>query len=159
MKRDLKALQRRRLRAARMLEKGIPEAEVARQLGVSRQSVNTWASQLAKGGKEALKSRPLGRPGSFDAAARRKLAGLLKRGACAAGFPTAMDPAPGTVIDCQRVWLPIQRSACMAAAAGDGLQLPTADGARHPTRRAGDSAVEALPMAGAKKTPKNAAKP
>lgn len=94
MKRDLKALQRRRLRAARMLEKGVPEAEVARELGVSRQSVNTWASLLAEGGKEALKSRPLGRPGSFDAAARRKLAGLLKRGACAAGFPTELWTLP-----------------------------------------------------------------
>ena len=152
MKRDLKALQRRRLRAARMLEKGVPEAEVAQELGVSRQSVNTWASLLAEGGKEALKSRPLGRPGSFDAAARRKLAGLLKRRRLRGRVShRAMDPASGTVIDCQRVWLPIQRSACMAAAAGDGLQLPTADGARHPTRRAGDSAMEALPMAGAKK--------
>lgn len=34
MKRDLKALQRRRLRAARLLERGIPQAEVARLVGV-----------------------------------------------------------------------------------------------------------------------------
>ena len=46
MKRDQKALQRRRLRAARLLEQGLPQAEVARRVGVSRQSVNTWAKKL-----------------------------------------------------------------------------------------------------------------
>ena len=94
MKRDVKALQRRRLRAARLLENGVPQAEIARRLGVSRQSVSAWAKKLDTAGRDALKARPLGRPGSFGAAERRKLSGLLKRGAVAAGFPTELWTLP-----------------------------------------------------------------
>lgn len=94
MKRDVKALQRRRLRAARLLEQGVPQAEIARRLGVSRQSVSTWARRLKAEGREALKARPLGRPGSFGDAERRELVRLLKRGAVAAGFPTELWTLP-----------------------------------------------------------------
>ena len=94
MKRDPKALQRRRLRAARLLEKGVPQAEVARRLEVSRQSVSTWAKKLETEGCEALKAKPLGRPGSFTNAERRELTRLLKRGAVAAGFPTELWTLP-----------------------------------------------------------------
>ena len=59
MKRDLKALQRRRLRAARLLTKGLPQAEVARRVGVSRQSVSAWAAKLEADGRAALKAKPL----------------------------------------------------------------------------------------------------
>ncbi|HFD87975.1 MAG TPA: helix-turn-helix domain-containing protein, partial [Gammaproteobacteria bacterium] len=55
MKRDLKALQGRRMHAARLLEKGVPQAEVARELGVSRQSVSAWAKKLGAEGREGLK--------------------------------------------------------------------------------------------------------
>ena len=94
MKRDLKALQRRRLRAARLLAQGVPQAEVARRVGVSRQSVSAWAKKLDAAGTKALKASPLGRPGSFDAAQRRELTHLLKRGALAAGFPTELWTLP-----------------------------------------------------------------
>jgi transposase len=94
MKRDLKALQQRRLRAARLLEKGAPQAEVARLLDVSRQSVSVWAKKLEAEGTEALKANPLGRPGSFDAAQRHELTRLLKRGALAAGFPNELWTLP-----------------------------------------------------------------
>ena len=94
MKRDPKALQRRRLRAARLLEKGVPQAEVARRLEVSRQSVSTWAKKLETEGREALKAKPLGRPGSFTNAERRELTRLLKRGAVAADFPTELWTLP-----------------------------------------------------------------
>ncbi len=94
MKRDLKALQRRRLRAARLLAKGLSQAEVARQVGVSRQSVSAWAAKLEADGQAALKAKPLGRPGSFSAAERRELVRLLKRGALAAGFPTELWTLP-----------------------------------------------------------------
>ena len=46
MKRKLKLLEYRRLQGARLLMKGVPKAEVARQLGVSRQSVQNWAIRL-----------------------------------------------------------------------------------------------------------------
>ena len=94
MKRDLKALQRRRLRAARLLEQGLPQAEVARRVGVSRQSVSAWAKKLEAEGSQALKASPLGRPSSFDTAQRRELSRLLKRGALAAGFPTELWTLP-----------------------------------------------------------------
>jgi len=94
MKRDLKALHRRRLRAARLLDKGVPQAEVARRVGVSRQSVNTWSKKLAADGQAALKSKPLGRPGGLQAIERRELVRLLKRGALAAGFPTELWTLP-----------------------------------------------------------------
>ncbi len=94
MKRDLKALQSRRMHAARLLKKGVPQAEVARELGVSRQSVSAWAKKLEAEGREGLKAKPLGRPGSFDKAARRELARLLKQGAVVAGFPTELWTLP-----------------------------------------------------------------
>ena len=60
-KRDLEALEQRRFRAAALLLKGLSETEVARQVGVHRQSVNRWAKQLASGGRRVL--RKAGRAG------------------------------------------------------------------------------------------------
>ena len=94
MKRDLKALQRRRLRAMRLLEKGVSQAEVARKLEVSRQSVSRWAQSLSSGGMEALKAGALGRPSELDATQRRELVRVLKRGAVRAGFPTELWTLP-----------------------------------------------------------------
>ncbi len=94
MKRDPKALQKRRLRAARLLEKGLSQAEVARELGVSRQSVSRWAAIVDAEGRDGLKARPFGRPGQFGKAERRELARILKQGAVAAGFPTELWTLP-----------------------------------------------------------------
>ncbi|MBZ5544693.1 MAG: helix-turn-helix domain-containing protein [Acidobacteriia bacterium] len=72
MKLDRVKLERRRLQAARLLQQGVPEAEVARRVGVHRQSVNRWARQLAQGGRQALKRAPrAGRPPQLSAADRR----------------------------------------------------------------------------------------
>jgi transposase len=89
-KRDLKTLERRRLRAARLLRRGYTEAEVARLCAVSRQSVNRWARQLASGGKSGLRARRLGRPPILDAAKRATLVRLLKKGALAEGYATEL---------------------------------------------------------------------
>lgn len=43
---SLKEQRRRRLKGVRLLEKGLPQAEVARRLDVSRQSVSRWAAML-----------------------------------------------------------------------------------------------------------------
>ncbi|MDD5139102.1 MAG: helix-turn-helix domain-containing protein [Verrucomicrobiales bacterium] len=62
-KRDFNALQRRRLKAATLFDKGLAPAEVARQLGVSCQSASRWHKAWEKGGKSALKQTPkAGRP-------------------------------------------------------------------------------------------------
>lgn len=83
-----KELQRRRLRAGRLLSRGVAQAEVARRLGVSRATVSSWNERLEQGGAEALRARPRGRPAGLDAAQRRELMRTLTAGALAEGFPT-----------------------------------------------------------------------
>ena len=80
----------RRLEAARLLRRGkLTQAEIARQLGVSRMTVSRWAAQLEAGGVRRLRQRrSSGRPSKLTAAQRGQLRRLLKRGARAAGFPT-----------------------------------------------------------------------
>ena len=53
--RDFEGLEQRRRAAAELLRKGMSQAEVARRLGVHRQSVSRWAQQLEVGGPAALK--------------------------------------------------------------------------------------------------------
>mgnify|MGYP000673963575 FL=1 len=54
MKRKLKLYEHRRLEGARLLMKGVAKAEIARQLGVSRQSVQNWAIRLTVKRKTAM---------------------------------------------------------------------------------------------------------
>ena len=62
-KRDFNALQRRRLKAAGLFDKGLAPAEVARRCEVSCQSASRWHKTWALGGKLALKqTRKAGRP-------------------------------------------------------------------------------------------------
>ena len=91
VKRDRVKLERRRLQAARLLQQGVHEAEVARRVGVHRQSVNRWARQWAQGGRVALKrSRRAGRPPKLSVADRQRLVQGLKRGPAALGYRTAL---------------------------------------------------------------------
>lgn len=91
-KRDVSAMEARRIEGARLLKRKVPQAEVGRRLGVSRQSVSRWAAQLAevKGAVGRLKARPLGRPPQLDANAGAALSKLLLKGALQAGFPTEL---------------------------------------------------------------------
>jgi transposase len=89
VKRDRVKLERRRLEAARLLQQGVHEAEVARRVGVHRQSVNRWARQFSQGGRPALKRAPrAGRPPQLSAADRQRLVEGLKRGPEALGYGT-----------------------------------------------------------------------
>src|SRR5712692_4403016 len=56
VRRDFQALEQRRLLGARLLQQGVPQAEVARRVGVHRQSVSRWAQQLQRGGQRSLKT-------------------------------------------------------------------------------------------------------
>lgn len=89
-KRDLKALEQRRLRGARLLRRGYAQAEVARMCGVSRQAVSEWAQALNAGGRSALRTKRLGRPPSLGTRERDELVRLLKAGALAQGFATEL---------------------------------------------------------------------
>lgn len=83
-------MDQRRREGARLLRSDkLSQAEIARQLGVSRATVSDWARQLAQGGLRALRRRTAsGRPARLARADQQALVRKLKRGALAAGFPT-----------------------------------------------------------------------
>ena len=56
------------MQAARLLEKGYSQFEVARQVGAHRQSVSQWAAELREKGRAGLKE---GGPCRTQAAAER----------------------------------------------------------------------------------------
>lgn len=93
-KRDLKALERRRLKGARLLKQGVPQAEVARRCGVSRQTVSMWERRRKSKGAEAMKRRPLGRPRQLSDAQCATLSKVLLEGALAQGFATELWTLP-----------------------------------------------------------------
>ena len=91
VKRDFEALERRRLQAAKLLEKGWSQAEVAREVGVHRQSVSRWAKQLAEAGKVGLKKAGrAGRKPRLSPADLRRIERALKRGPEALGYATSL---------------------------------------------------------------------
>src|ERR1039458_1429579 len=55
VRRDFGALERRRMEAAELLKQCVSQSEVARRLGVHRQSVIRWARRLAHSGEAGLK--------------------------------------------------------------------------------------------------------
>ena len=83
-------MEERRLVAARLLRQGrFSQADIARQLGVSRASVSRWAATLAQQGRRGLAARArTGREPRLDETAWARLGRLLDRGAMAAGFAT-----------------------------------------------------------------------
>jgi transposase len=83
-------MEERRLAAARLLRQGrFSQADIARQLGVSRASVSRWATTLAQQGRRGLATRVrTGREPRLDEKAWARLGRLLDRGAMAAGFAT-----------------------------------------------------------------------
>jgi transposase len=89
VKRDFGALERRRFESFRLLKKGLSEAEVARQLGVHRQSVNRWATQIEEQGRDGLrKAGRAGRKSRLSDADLKRLESGLKRGPEALGYET-----------------------------------------------------------------------
>jgi transposase len=61
VERDFEQLERRRLKAADLFDKGLTQGEVSRKLGVHRQSVSRWHQGWKKCGTKAL--RKAGRAG------------------------------------------------------------------------------------------------
>jgi len=101
-RRDYKGMELRRKRAARLFKAGKHQAEVARLLGVSRQSVSRWFRSFVKGGLKALKgAERAGRKARLGAAQLAKLDAALRLGAKAHGFATSLWTLPrvATVIE------------------------------------------------------------
>ncbi len=91
VKRDFSALEKRRMQAARLLGKGYTESEVARRVGVHRQSVNRWAKQLSENGRDALKKAGrAGRKPRLSEAQLSRVEAVLKSGPQQFGYDTGL---------------------------------------------------------------------
>src|SRR5437764_9565319 len=79
---DLASLEARRLRAAPMFERGSSPAEVARVLGVARQSASRWHRAWAEGGSAALASSgKRGRSARLSSSELKDVESALRKGA------------------------------------------------------------------------------
>ena len=88
-RRDFAGLEKRRKEAVRMLKAGTRQAEVARVLGVSRQSVSRWYKDWQRGGIKAVKAAGRsGRKPRISAGDLKKIDTALRKGARANGFTT-----------------------------------------------------------------------
>lgn len=91
VRRNFQALEQRRLWGARLLKNGVPQSEVARQVGVHRQSVSRWAQQLEAAGLSGLrKAGRAGRRPRLNPEDRRRIERGLKRGPEALGYETGL---------------------------------------------------------------------
>jgi transposase len=90
-----KAARRRRLQAARLFAQGLSQAEVARRLGVSRQSASRWHARWRRGGRAGLAGPGRwGRPSRLSEADWRRVERALLAGAVAQGFDTDLWTLP-----------------------------------------------------------------
>jgi transposase len=83
-------MEERRLEGGRLLKAGkLSQAEIARQLGVSRATVSDWAKLVeAKGIRGLRKKKAPGSESKLNKVQKEKLKRMLDRGALACGFPT-----------------------------------------------------------------------
>ena len=91
-KRDFDHLERRRMQAAKLLHRGLSQAEVARRARVSRESVRRWWNQMViHGSTQGLrKAGRAGRKPQLESAELEKLKALLRAGPEKAGFPNGL---------------------------------------------------------------------
>jgi transposase len=93
--RDFKALERRRLRAMRLFEKGETQASVARRLGVSRQTALRWAQAWSRDGAEGLRAAGrAGRKAKLSSEQRDQIEQALLEGPAALGYVTELWTLP-----------------------------------------------------------------
>ena len=88
-RRDFEGMEKRRKRAARLFDRGATQADVARELEVSRQSVSRWYADWRAGGTKALKAA--GRAGRMPRLTKvqlRQIDRALRKGPQAHGFGT-----------------------------------------------------------------------
>jgi transposase len=89
------AARQRRRQAARLFQQGLSQAEVARRLGVSRQSASRWQARWRQGGRAGLAGPGRwGRPSRLSDRDWRRVERALLRGAQAHGFDTDLWTLP-----------------------------------------------------------------
>ena len=83
-------MEERRLAGGRLLKAGkMSQAEIGRQLGVSRTTVSDWAKTIEGKGIRGLRKRKArGSQSKLNPSQKQKLKYMLDRGALANGFPT-----------------------------------------------------------------------
>ena len=82
-------MEKRRKHAARLFKAGTKQAEVARTLGVSRQSVSRWYREWQESGPAALTAAGrAGRKPKLDTTDLRKIDKALRKGARSNGYHT-----------------------------------------------------------------------
>ena len=88
-RRDFEGMEKRRWRAARMFARGATQADVARELEVSRRSVRRWSADWRAGGSKALKAAGrAGRMPRLTGTQLRQVDRALRKGPRAHGFAT-----------------------------------------------------------------------
>jgi transposase len=93
--RDFEGMEARRKQAAKLFAKGVSQADVARELDVSRQSVSRWHEAWSQGGTRALKGAGrAGRRPLLDSADLAMVEKSLRRGPRASGFATDIWTLP-----------------------------------------------------------------
>ena len=147
------------MRAARLLEHGVSEADAARRVGVHRQSVNRWAQQLAAGGRASLKrAARTGRPPQLTAEDLRRIERGLTRGPEALGYDTGLWTA-WRVADLIEHECGVEYSTVHAWRVLRALGwTPQRPAGRARTQRSPHRAMETGALADAKKTPHARAK-
>src|SRR5260370_28787203 len=95
VRRDFEALEKRRLQAIQMLERGLRQAEIARQLRVVPQTVARWMHDYRTHGKSALrKAGRAGRKPRLSEKQRQQLEKLLVAGPERLGYETPRWTSP-----------------------------------------------------------------
>ncbi len=90
LRRDFDALEARRLQAARLFDRNLSPSEVARRLGVHRQSACRWRQAWLRQGANALrKAGRAGRRPRLDGAQRKEVKRALQEGPQAHGYQNA----------------------------------------------------------------------
>ena len=138
------------MQAARLLEKGYSQSEVARRVGAHRQSVSQWAAELQEKGRAGLKrAGRAGRKPRLDAVAIRKIEQGLKRGPEALGYTTSLwtSARVAHLIETE-CGVTLSSGPCLAHFAAVGLELPASGRPRSGAERREDPAVEAEALAG-----------
>ena len=98
-------LEARRLRALEYVNQGLQPVEIARKIGVDRRSVRRWKASYLRDGPAAILAKPLpGRPPRLSPREKKRLEGILLRGALKAGFSTDLWTCPRIVQVVERVF-------------------------------------------------------